>query len=135
MGELAPDALRAKLNAEIDRYFAMERDDFIAACVLLATDSGTEFDEDLTMAQIMLSLASMGSTEAIAAMVVMGAPHDDILEALKSLAGRNPEIMQGIMKEQLVEMVEEFADAEVAAGRMTATIDPATGKKLYGSRK
>lgn len=135
MGEPGPDALRAKLNAEVDRYFAMEQDDFLAVCVALATDSGLEFDEQLTMRQIMLLLARMGSTEAVAAMVVMGAPHEDILEALQALAGRNPEIMQGIVTEQLVEMFEEFADAEVKAGRMTVTIDPATGHKLYGSEK
>jgi hypothetical protein len=75
-----------------------------------------------------------GSIEAAAALAAIGADHDTVAAALRELVARYSDVKEGIEIEALALEFEEWADGEVAAGRMTVTRGP-NGEKLYGTPK
>jgi hypothetical protein len=129
----AVDNLKRALFAAVDRYRAMSKVEFVEALVGLCKESQS-ISDDVTMQQAMTALAAAGSIDAVAALVVMGSPDEVVIAALKSVVQRSEDAHEGVVLEGLTIVVEEWLDDEIAAGRMVATIDPATGKKIYSSK-
>jgi hypothetical protein len=125
------DALRERLNVSVMRMRLMSTEQLLEACMEIVEPiaPGTK---DLLLADALVLRAGEGSIEAAAALFAMNAPEEKCLDALKALLRRNPAVGEAYQVELLTRMFTEFADEEVAAGRMTVTVGP-KGERLYGS--
>jgi hypothetical protein len=130
----ALDSLKRAMFAAVDRYRSMSKVEFIEALVALCNEAHVQKDTSKTMAELMTELAAAGSIEAVAALAAMGSADEIVVEAIESVVARSEDLREGAALEGLTALVEEWLEEEVAAGRMLATIDPATGKKLYSSK-
>jgi len=127
---IALESFKVALDRHVDELTELDHVDLVARCVELC-ESHT-VDESATIGDALLAVVRCGSIEAAAALVVIGAAHAAIATALRELAQRYPDVKEGLQIEALTHMLEEFADGEVAAGRMTVARGP-NGEKLYGS--
>lgn len=92
---------------------------------------------DMLVVDALMLRAGDGSIDAVAALVALYASERHIIDALKMLANRYPDIIEGLQIEALTAMFEEYAEDEIAAGRMTKARGP-DGRWLYsmtGKRK
>jgi hypothetical protein len=126
------DNLKQALCAARDRFEALNSDEFLRCIWDMCTEA--DLDRSLGLEQAMIELAGRGSIDAVGALVVMGASDENLLAGLRALAERSDDVREGFALDFLTAMVEEMFEAEVAAGRMIVTVDPATGQKLYGSK-
>lgn len=125
------DALRDELKACVMRLRLMSTDELVERCVALCEPfaPGTE---NVLLIDALVLRAGDGSIEAAAALFAVSAPEAHCLDALKRLFRRNPAVVEAYQTEMLTQMFTDFAEGEVAAGRMTVTIGP-KGERLYGS--
>lgn len=129
MSEPIPDAFRTALRTSIETFRVMSQREFEGALFEICQQAGV--DPTTTIAAALKILAGQGCIEAVAAMIVMNLPDKKVREAIKALLARTPDVVDGLVLEELTMHFEEYADAEVEAGRMTVSIDPVTGRKLY----
>lgn len=126
----AYDAMKAALSDQVARFRAMDTPSFVKRCVAMWVEAEAQIGSDGTIGEAMERLAALGSIEACAAMAVMGIEDERLIAAMRTVAERSPDIIEGLQIEALTAMFEEWADEEVEAGRMTVTIGE-DGKKLY----
>lgn len=88
-----------------------------------------------TMGVCLMRLAEQGSIDAVAILIVGGCPSEMSTKAALAIVQRSQDLVDDLILTELVRMAEEFAEAEVAAGRMFVTEDPYTGRKLYSKTK
>ncbi|MHC2250994.1 hypothetical protein ACVILK_000686 [Bradyrhizobium embrapense] len=133
MGEQALQSLEAALRSKVEQYSKLGYLDLVQTAIDLIDESAVEYDRTETIPVVLARLAAMGSIDAVAVMSCLGCAEDQVADALQSLSERSPDVMDGLLFVGLARVVEDWAESEVAAGRMTKTICPNTGKPLYGS--
>jgi hypothetical protein len=133
MSKQAYESFKVAVIGAISKYDRMETDDLLRAAISLVDESGVEFNKQETIPAVLRRVAEEGSIDAVAIMAVMGCPLHEITDVLRAVAHRSEDVRQGIENEALVMVFEEWAEEEVAAGRMTKTVCPKTGVNLYGS--
>lgn len=129
-GAGAYDAMKAAVFDHVAHLRAMDTPSFVRRCGEMWRDAEALIGSDGTMGEAMERLAALGSIEACAAMAVMGVEDKRVIAALRAVAERSPDVVEGIQIEALTTIFEEWADEEVQAGRMTVTIGN-EGQKLY----
>lgn len=128
-------AFKHAVEHHVSRFRAMATPDFIARCMDMISEApDLDPSPEQTISELLERLARDGSIEAAAALAVMGVDEQRLIALLRGLLERSPDAVEGCQVEALVIMFEEWADEEVAAGRMTVTVGP-DGKKLYGLPK
>lgn len=133
MSQQAVESLEAALKQAVRKYSRMSTDDLMEAIVAAINESDLEHSDRESIAQLLLQLASQGSIDAVAMMIAAGCSHKLAARALGLLAERSEDVKEGMVLAGLTAMVEEWAEGEVAAGRMIRTKCPKTGKNLYQS--
>jgi hypothetical protein len=127
-GTIAFEALKRTLIGTVEIMRALPQVELVRRCAEIVGE--IEAPPETTIGEMLIMAASQGSIEAIAAMAAIGMPDERVLEALRGIADRSPDVCEGAQVEALAVMFEEVADEEVAAGRMTVSIGP-KGEKLY----
>jgi hypothetical protein len=128
----AYDAMKAALAAHVARFRAMDTPSFVKRCAAMWHDAEPEIGRGGTLGKAMERLAALGSIEACAALAVMGVGEKRVITALRAVAERSPDVVEGCKIEALAMLFEEWADEEVKAGRMTVAIGEG-GVKLYST--
>lgn len=101
------------------------------AVASLIEESSISFLPNILLVDALKVIAGLGSLDAAAALSAIGATDDEVATALTAVANRSPEIRDGFAIEGLTKILEESCEEEVAAGRMTKTVCPKTGRSLY----
>jgi hypothetical protein len=131
MSEQAVKSMDAALRRLCGKYSRMETEDLLAAALAAIDESGIEYTEKETIPTVLKRLAELGSIDAVALMVVMGCPQNDVAQALRAMVDRSADIIEGLQQAALVKLFEDWAEGEIAAGRMSKTLCPKTGVYLY----
>lgn len=126
-GTAAFEALKRTLTDTVKAMRALPQVELVRRCAEIVGE--VEAPPETTIGEMLIMAAGQGSIEATAAMAAIGMPDERVLEALRAIADRSPDVCEGAQIEALAIMFEEFADEEVAAGRMTVSIGP-KGEKL-----
>lgn len=121
------------LESTVIRFAKMGVDGRLAAAIKLIDESGVEHSINDDLVSVLGRIAELGSIDAAALMIGLGGNHQQVLEALRSIAARSKDVVDGLAHDALVTKFEEWAEQEIAAGRMTKTLDPETGRYLYRS--
>lgn len=125
--------LRAAISDAIIARRSMTPKEIVAASIKLISESGQEFPFGMPVGEALAALAGIGSVEAIALLVVSGVDLDDLTAAITAFVDRAQAIKEDLAVEHLTVELEQFAEGEVAAGRMTKTKCPKTGRWLYAT--
>jgi hypothetical protein len=131
-GPDAYDAMKTAVFRHVARFRAMDTPSFVERCADMWKDAEAQIGSDGTLGEAMERLAALGSIEACAAMAVMGVGEDRVIAALRVVAERSPDVVEGMQVEALTMIFEQWADEEVAAGRMTVTLG-SNGQRLYST--
>lgn len=133
MSEQAVQSLDVALRQRVKHFGDLEGDQIAQAAVDLIEESEATFERCETIPAVLARVAALGSVDAVALMVVMGCTQEQVACALRDLAMRSEDIKDGLLVAALTAEVEEFAEGEIAAGRMTKARCPKTGAWLYSS--
>lgn len=131
MSEQAVKSMEAALRRLCDKYSRLETPDLLAAALAAVDESGVEYTKTETIPTVLKRLAALGSIDAVALMVVLGCPQIDVAAALRAVIDRSEDVTEGLQHAALVKLFEEWAEKEIAAGRMSKTLCPKTGVYLY----
>lgn len=126
------ERLKEVVGQKVEMLLAAE--DPLRSAAALITDSGIEVEDHDLVVDLLAKVAAQGSIDAVALMVALGAPERLTAQALADLVRRSPDLVEEVRVNELTRMLEEFAEEEIAAGRMTKTKDPKTGRWLYQTR-
>jgi hypothetical protein len=133
-GQQAVKSLQAALMQAVKKYKGMDSDGLLYAIGELAEESGLEFDDKREpVSDVLLRIAGQGSIDAVALFVCVGADEARIADALRLISERSKDVLDGMVFEGLVTLFEEWAEGEIAAGRMLKTKCQESGRYLYQS--
>lgn len=133
MSEQAYLSFQAALKSKIQRYTLMDGDGLCEAAVTLIEESGIDHEQSETIGVLLARVAALGSLDAVGIMSAIGCPEDAVVDALHSIVERSEDVSNGVAVESLAILFEDWADAQVTAGRMIRTVCPDTGRNLYQS--
>lgn len=135
MSGQAYKSMKAALESTVAKFGRMETDDLLRASIEVVKESGVEYSKEETIPAVLHRVAELGSIDAVAIMVALGCSQQQVAEALHAVVLRSEDVTQAVATESLAMMIEEWAEKEVAAGRMIRTVCPKTGENLYQSVK